>query len=249
MVIAALLYFFAPRASACNVAYIKLQGDLITYIPASEMSTSTAQDQTSSDDITKAIREASATPQMKAIVLEIDSPGGYPVAGQEIESALKLVKNPTVALIRAEGDSAAYMAATGADTIFASEFSDIGDIGTTESYTDQSQQDISNGITFNQLSVGEYKDMFNTDKPLNSAERTLIMSQLQVAYQDFVGIVAENRHMSTSSVLALANGAGVPGQQALQEALIDRLGTIDDVRTFLTQKLGTPAVICGIDTD
>ncbi|HUO50179.1 MAG TPA: S49 family peptidase [Candidatus Paceibacterota bacterium] len=248
-VLAIFLYFLAPTVNACNVAYIPLHGDLKTYIPATDLSTSTAQDETASEDTTMAIRQAAADPSIEAIVLEIDSPGGDPVAGQEIESTLKSVTKPTVALIRSMGDSAAYMAATGANTIFANQFSDVGDIGITESYTDQARQDVASGVTYNQLSIGKYKDMFATDKPLTPDEKALAISQLQVYYQDFVNIVAQNRNMSTSTVLALADGASMPAQQALQDGLIDKLGTIDDVRSFLAQKLSNPAIICGIDTN
>jgi protease-4 len=244
-----LLWFFAPRTHSCNVAYIKLQGTLVTYIPASEAtSTGNAYDQTASEDVTAAIRQASANPVIRAIVLEVNSYGGSPVGGQEIELALKQTKKPTVALIRDEGDSAAYMAATGANTIFASVFSDVGDIGVTQSYTDTAQQDATNGITFNQLSVGTYKDMYNTDKELTPSEKTLAMDELQIVYNDFVQIVAQNRHMSVDKATVLANGAAVTGEEAVQDGLIDKIGNVDDVRSYLSGQLKQSAVICGIDT-
>jgi protease-4 len=252
ILILVLIGWFVNSATihSCNVAYIPLRGDMVTYIAdADSASSSNPQDETSSEDVTSAIRDADADPDMKAIVVGIDSPGGDPVAGEEIESTLKLVSKPTIALIRSEGDSAAYMAATGAQTIFASNFSDVGDIGITESYTDQAQQDAASGITFNQLSVGKYKDMFDPDKPMTADERALVMNQLQILYQDFVQIVVRNRHLSTSTVTTLANGSSMTGQQALSDGLIDKIGDIDDVRTYLSQKLGTDAVICGIDTD
>ncbi len=240
----------SSTSASCNVAYIPLHGGMVTYIPDSESaSSSNQQDQTASEDVTQSIRGAAADPNVKAIILEIDSPGGDPVAGEEIESTLKLVQKPTVALIRSEGDSAAYMAATGANTIFASQFSDLVDIGITESYTDQAKQDVADGITYNQLSIGKYKDMFDPGKPLTADERVLAMSQLQSLYQEFVQIVATNRHLSVPTVTALADGSSMTGQQALQDNLIDKIGDVDDVRTYLTQKLGTSAVICGIDND
>jgi protease-4 len=222
---------------------------MTTYIPTSEAtSTSNASDQTASENVTQEIRQAASNPNIKAVVLEVDSPGGLPIAGQEIELTLKQVKKPTVALIRSEGDSSAYMAATGANTIFASDFSDIGDIGITQSYTDNAKQDETNGITFNQLSVGKYKDMFNTDKPLTPDEQALAMKELQIAYQDFVQIVADNRHMSIDTATALANGASVTGEEAVQDGLVDKIGNIDDVRSYLTEKMKRNAIICGIDS-
>jgi protease-4 len=256
VVIAIAIGWYATSGSAadswgsCNVAYIPLHGTMVTYIPDSESaSSSNEQDQTASSDVTQSIRDADADPSIQAIIVEIDSPGGDPVAGEEIESALKQSSKPTVALIRSEGDSAAYMAASGASRIFASQFSDVGDIGITSSYTDQSKQDQESGITFNQLSIGKYKDMFDPDKPLTADERTLIMSQLQTAYQYFVHIVSANRRLATSTVTTLADGESFLGAEALSDGLIDQIGNVDDVRTYLTQKLATDAVICGIDTD
>jgi protease-4 len=236
--------------ASCSVAYIPVHGELVTYVPASESTTTgDAYDQTASEDVTRSIRTADADPEIKGIVLEIDSPGGSPVAGEEIQAALKQSSKPTVALIRDEGDSAAYLAASGADAIFASAFSDVGDIGITQSYVDSSKQDAENGLTFNQLSVGKYKDMFNTDKPLTPDERALAMKELQIDYNVFVDIVAENRGMSTDTALSLSDGSSFTGQEAVQNGLIDRIGNIDDVRAYLSDKLGANAVICGIDSN
>jgi signal peptide peptidase SppA len=271
-----ILWFANSHKSSCNVAYIKLHGEVVTYIPPpTDVATSTdytylsfppfdatstdtsdqtapqdtsvaALDQTASEDVTQAIRQASANSNIKAIVLEIDSYGGSPVGGQEMELALKHAQKPTVALIRQSGDSAAYMAATGADIIYASVFSDVADIGITESYVDNAKQDVANGLTFDQLSIGKYKDMFNPDKPLTADERTLAMNELQIGYQNFVQIVAENRHMSIEKATALANGASMTGEEGVQAGLIDKIGDVDDVRSYLTGQLKQSAVICGI---
>jgi len=246
------MWLLSPSGNhnSCNVAYIPVQGELVTYIPDSEgTTTGNSYDQTASEDVTQSIRTAEADPSIKGIVLEIDSPGGSPVAGEEIQAALKRSSKPTVALIRDEGDSAAYMAASGADMIFASAFSDVGDIGITQSYVDSAKQDAENGLTYNQLSIGKYKDMFSTDKPLTPDERSLAIQQLQLDYNVFVNIVAENRGMATSTVLALADGSSVTGSEALQNGLINKIGNVDDVRSYLADKIGTDAVICGIDSN
>jgi protease-4 len=236
--------------SSCNVAYIPLHGVMVTYVPDSQSASSNnKQDQISSENVTRSIRDANANSNIQAIVVEIDSPGGDPVAGEEIESALKNSNKPTVALIRSEGNSAAYMAATGADTIFASQFSNVGDIGITSSYVDQSKQNQSSGITFNQLSIGKYKDMFDPNKPFTADERILIMSQLQTAYQYFVQIVATNRHLSVASSTRLSNGESFLAEEALLDGLIDQIGNVDTVRSFISQKINADAVICGIDSD
>ena len=242
-------FFLGPENASCNVAYLKLHGEVVTYVPAGDATTTSnyPADETSSEDLTQSIRDAARDDGIKAIVLEIDSPGGSPVGGEEIASALRTTGKPTAALIRDMGDSAAYMAATGADTIFASAFSDVGDIGITASYVDNSQQNQKDGLNFHQLSIGPYKDMYNPDKPLTPAEQNIIMAQLKTGYDRFVGIVAENRNMSTTTVIKLADGSSKMGEEALAEGLIDSIGNIDDLRTYLSEKLHTRAVICGVD--
>jgi len=238
----AYLYLYAPGRS-CNVAYIKLHGYLATYT-SQDASTS---DQTASEDVTQAIRDADSDSSIRAIVLEVDSGGGSPVAGEEIEKALKASSKPTVALIRSNGDSAAYLSASGASYIFASQFSGVGDIGITSSYTDNAAQNANSGITFNQLSIGKYKDMYNQDKPLTADERALALSQLELYYQDFVDIVAQNRGLATSTVESLADGAERPAAQALHEGLIDQIGGLEDVRAYLQGKLHRTPTFCGLD--
>ncbi len=248
--LAVLIAVPSRRHPSCDVAYIPLHGEMATYIPDSEStSTNNAYDQTASEDVTRSIRDASADSSIKAIVLEVDSPGGSPVAGEEIQAALKRASKPTVALIRDEGDSAAYMAASGANMIFASAFSDVGDIGITQSYVDNAKQNAESGLTYNQLSIGKYKDMFSPDKPMTADERALALQQLQIDYNEFVNIVAGNRDISTSSILALADGSSFTGQEALQNGLINKIGNIDDVRSYLTTTIKTNAIICGIDSN
>jgi protease-4 len=247
IMVCALIYLAINPFPDCNVAYIKLQGEVITYGSLGDGSSSSSDsDSTASEDVTQEIRDADTDSSIKAIVLEIDSPGGSPVGGEEIESTLKASPKPTVALIRDEGDSAAYMAATGANKIYANEFSDVGDIGITSSYTDQSQQDVTEGITYNQLSIGKYKDMFSPDKPLTDDERTLIMGELQTDYQKFVQIVAQNRHLSIDTTTTIANGSGLTAQTALDDGLIDKIGDLSDVQNYLNGVLHKKASICGM---
>jgi protease-4 len=247
IMVCALIYLVLNPFPNCNVAYITLHGDVITYGTLSDGSGSSSDtDSTASEDVTQEIRDADSDNSIKAIVLEIDSPGGSPVGGEEIESTLKASPKPTVALIRDEGDSAAYMAATGADKIYANEFSNVGDIGITSSYTDESQQDTDEGITFNQLSIGKYKDMFDPDKSLTADERTLIMGELQSDYEKFVQIVAQNRHLSIDTTTTIANGSGLTAQTALNDGLIDKIGDLSDVQTYLNGVLHKKAVMCGM---
>ncbi len=220
--------------SDCNVANIKLYGDLYTYVKE----TDDCKDCASSEEVVNQIRDAEANNDIKAILLTIDSTGGNPVAAEEIANTLKQASKPTVALIRSSGDSGAYFAATGAERIFASDMSDVGSIGITSSYVDNSKKNQKDGLTYNSLSLGKYKDTGNPDKPLTDEEKKMILNDLQVGYDIFIKNVANNRHLDIEKVKVLADGNSMDGQKALDNGLIDQLGSLSDVETYLANKIG-----------
>lgn len=231
---------------SCNVSNIKLQGNLYAYISQEDKDENgiTTADAVSSEDIVGAIESAEKNDSIKAIILEINSFGGGGVAAEEVANALKRAKKPTVALIRGNANSAAYYAATGANMIFASANSDIGSIGVTISYLDNAKKNEKDGLTFNQLSVGKFKDIFNSDKPLTDEERKLVERDLKILHENFIKAVAENRKMDIEKVRQLADGSSMPGQMALENNLIDKIGGRYEAEEYLKEKIGEEAEIC-----
>ncbi|MEA2113601.1 MAG: S49 family peptidase [Patescibacteria group bacterium] len=230
----------------CNVAGIALRGELVTYVSAGSMDEDgyAFADQTASEDIVYAIDEAEKSDSIKAIILEIDSVGGGPVAAEEVVDALKKATKPTVALIREYGNSAAYWAATGADIIFALANSDVGSIGVTMSYLDYAEQNREEGLNYNQLSSGKFKDAGDYDKPLTGEERKLFMRDVAILHENFVRVVAENRGLAIEEVRALADGSSMLGEMALEAGLIDKIGGFYDVEEYLEEILGEELEVC-----
>jgi len=230
----------------CNVQGIELRGDLVTYISDSSIAEdgSKLYDETASDYILAMIEEAESDEEIKAIILEIDSYGGSAVAAEEVAKALKRAKKPTVAFVRSAATSAAYWAASGANIIFASALSDIGSIGVTMSYLDNTQKNNKEGLTFNSLSTGKFKDYGSPDKPLTEEEKKLIMRDLEITHNIFIKAVSENRNLPIDKVKLLADGSSMPGEMALENGLIDKIGGIYDVENYLKEKLGENIEVC-----
>jgi protease-4 len=228
----------AGNSKDCNVKIIPLTGLLATYYDITDSGYAY------SDDIISQIEDANKNERIEAIVLEIDSYGGLPVAGEEVLNALKNSDKETVALIRQSGMSAAYMAAIGANTIFASKFSDVGSIGVTSSYVDNANKNKAEGVIFNQLSLGKYKDMMNPDKPLTEEEKALIMRDIKIIHEDFINLVAKHRKLSVEKVGQMADGSSMLGEMALKNGLIDKIGGIDEVKEYLKDKLDIEPIIC-----
>ena len=232
-------------ASGCNVQGVKLYGSLYTYKnSASDGTGQLSKDVASSEEITAAIDKANNNNSIKAILLEVDSGGGSPVGGWEIAEALKHSKKPTVALIRERGDSAAYLSASGAKYIIASANSDVGSIGVTMSYLGNADKNTTDGLTFYQLSEGEFKDAGNPDKVLTQAEGELFMRDVKVLYNNFIKYVSENRHLDVAKVTKLADGSSMLGQMAKDNGLIDQVGGIYDVKDYLQKQIKTGVNIC-----
>ena len=231
--------------AACNVSGITLWGDLVGRQTGSTDEDGNSEvDQTTSDSILFYIDEAEGDQAIKAILIEIDSYGGYPVAAEEVMNALKRAEKPTVALIREYGDSAAYWAATGADKIFASENSEVGSIGVTMSYIDYSKQNTVEGITYNQISSGKFKDAGNWEKTLTAEEKALFQRDVNILHDNFVRSVAENRNLDIEKARLLADGSTMLGAMAKEKGLIDEIGGIYEVEEYLKGLIGEEPEIC-----
>ena len=226
----------------CNVLAFSIKGYLSTYIP--KQPAEQEIDVSSSEDIVDGILLAQNDPEMKAIMLSIDSSGGDGVAGEEIATALESFDKPSVAVIRSIGASAAYWASTGADKIYASKISDVGSIGVTASYLDESNKNAKDGYTFVELSSARYKDTGDPSKRLTQEEREILMSDLKKAHDVFVQDVATNRNLEVSAVQKLANGLTFIGEDALSYGLIDEIGDVASATKYLEEKIGEKAELC-----
>ncbi len=223
----------------CNIAVVPIQGDIISFDDPNAPQYGGGNTPSSSGDyFARYVRHAEQDPNILGVLVPIDSGGGEPAASEVMMNVLKRSRLPSVALIRSMGASGAYMAALGASHVIASQISDVGSIGVTYSYLNESTKNTRDGIDFVQISSGQYKDMGNPDKPITDAERQLYERDLLIYKELFVSIVAESRHLSTTTVEALATGETWPGSLALQNGLIDQLGDEETAKAWFAEKLG-----------
>lgn len=238
-------YYFTECPIGSNVAIIKIYGEIITYGTETIGDFGIAEDDiTSSKTITDYLNQINEDDEIKAIIIEIDSPGGYPVASEEIANALKKTEKLTVAVIRESGMSGAYLIASATDKIYASKMSDVGSIGVTMSYLDYSQQNEKEGLIYQQLSSGEFKDAGNPDKELSEKEKEIIMRDVKKIHQIFIEMVAENRNLDIEKVEKLADGSTMLGQDAKENGLIDEIGSIGEAKNWLEKELKIKASVC-----
>ncbi len=236
--------------ASCSVAHVQLHGILL----------STASGLTelvggggiaSADAVMASIRAADKDDAVVAVVLDIDSPGGLPVAGDDIMQTLRGTTKPTVAVIRDIGTSAAYWAAAGADYVVASPVSDVGSIGVTMSYREVASSTEYEGSRWIDLSSGAFKDAGNPERMLRSEEHTYFQGQVAAVHAYMIERIATARPALTREALATyADGRSYLGSEALDRKLIDKLGSFPEALAYVDTVRGEPlgtAQLCDPD--
>lgn len=203
----------------CNVAVLPVEGEIwpfygMSYTPlivTPEM-VETSMDTIEEDDT------------IEAVLVEINSPGGLPVASERIAQRLSNSPLPTVGLIGDIGASGGYMVAAATDHLIASPMSIVGSIGVTMSYVENSEQNEEDGLTYVELNTGKFKDSGSPDKPLSEEERELFQRDLDDLYETFIKMVSEYRDIPLDKVRELADGSTVNGTRAKDLGLVDTVG-------------------------
>jgi len=221
-----------------NVALIPIKGAIYS----EEMSTF-GERTTSSTNVVELIEKANKNPSIKAIIFEINSPGGTPVASDEIANAIKKTNKTTVSWIRDIGTSGAYWIASAADVIVANRMSITGSIGVIGSYLEYSGLLKHFNVTYQRLVSAKHKDMGSPFRSLTPEEEQLFKQTLSIIHNYFVEEVATNRKLSKDKVAKLADGRFFLGAQAKKLGLVDILGGKEDAINYIEQKLNITAEI------
>ncbi|MBN2454668.1 signal peptide peptidase SppA [Candidatus Woesearchaeota archaeon] len=223
-----MLLLFTPETG--NVAVIKLHG--VISVDDDSLFSSGA----SSGQIVDMIELAEESDEIAAILIDINSPGGSAAASEEVASAIREAKKPTIALIRDVGASGAYWAASAADTIIASPVSITGSIGVSASYLEFSGLFEDYGVGYERLVSGQYKDMGSPYRNLTAEEREIMQVLIDDIQEHFIASVAENRNMEAEKMRELATGMVYTGRQAKELGLVDILGDKSTAEALLKEK-------------
>jgi protease-4 len=197
----------------------------------------------SSEQILKHLTELRNSPNVKSIVLRIDSPGGAVGASQEIYAEVKRTSEvkPVVASMGSMGASGGYYAALGADNIIANPGTMTGSIGVIVKFPNLESLYEKIGYKSEVIKSGPLKDVGASNRPLSDEERNLMQDLIDNVYTQFVRDIAASRSMPEETIYDLADGRIYSGEQALEVGLIDSLGNFTDAIT-LAADLG------GLDT-
>lgn len=191
----------------------------------------------------KAIVEAAGNPNVKAILVSINSPGGTTAGGEELYEALMAAraKKPVVAVIKELGASAAYMTAIASDRIFARRLSIVGSIGVLYQHVDAGKLLGTIGIDLDKVATGPLKAEPEIDGPIKPEVRASIESLVRDSFDWFVAIVAERRGLTFDQTLLMADGRILTGRQGIEAGLIDAVGGEAEALDWLEAEKGLGA--------
>ena len=177
---------------------------------------------------------------VKAVIVDIDSPGGTVSGGETLRAALAYVagKKPVVAVMHGTAASAGYMVATAAERIFAREGTLTGSIGVILQTGEVSGLLGKLGISAEAITSGPLKDQPSLTKPLSPEGRQVLHGIVEDMYEQFVALVAEGRHMDPARVRELGDGRPYTGRQALTLGLVDAMGGEIEAKAWLHEKHG-----------
>ena len=186
---------------------------------------------TSYELIAKDFRTALDNPQIKAIILDIDSPGGEVNGVSELSSMIYEARGikPIIAYASGDAASGAYWIASAADEIVVSETSALGSIGVVGMYRANDDNDKAIEIVSSQ-SPHKLLDVSSDEG------RVRLQARIDSMADVFIQSIARHRNIDASRVLSDYGGGDVMiGQQAIMAGMADRIGSLDQLITQLSQ--------------
>jgi len=175
---------------------------------------------------------------VNAVILRINSPGGTVGASQELYDQVLRIKDelniPVISSIGDIGASGAYYVALASDKIYANPGSLVGSIGVIMGNINFSQLAEKYGVDFSVFKSGKYKDTLSGWRDPTSDEEDLLQGLVDNVHQQFVSVLIEERGLTDDEAKAIAQGQVFSGQQALENKLIDDVGSFEDVVEFVS---------------
>lgn len=180
-----------------------------------------------SQSVATDIAQIADLPNLKAVIVRINSPGGDYNASDEIYFALKqLKKEKNVPIIVSMGGYAAsggYFVALAGDKLIAEPLTVTGSIGVLGGKVELSKMWQKLGVEWETVQTGKNADILSFNKPFTLQEKQIFNESLDEIYDDFTKKVLENRHL-TLSIDKVARGRVWLGWQALRLGLVDDIG-------------------------
>ncbi len=199
------------------------------------------------DSVLAQIRAAQADDDVKAIIVDVDSPGGGITASDEIYRALMTFRSSAegrvvIIFMHDLAASGGYYIAMASDWIIAQPTTVVGSIGVIMQSINMKGLSEKIGITDVTIKSGANKDLLNPFSEVDPAQRQLLQEMINSMYEHFLGIVQESRQIPMEELRPIADGRIFVADQALALDLVDQIGYWEDVTEKTKELLGVDTV-------
>jgi protease-4 len=227
--------------SEAHIALIEAAGDIVEGQGSSGPFGDSTQ--IAGDEMARAIRQATADNDIKAILLRVDSPGGSVTASDQILDAVKKAQaagKPVVVSMGSVAASGGYYISLSADKIVAEPGTITGSIGVLTGKISFGNTLGLVGVKGEMVSVGKNALMDSDLQPYTDDQWKALNAQADAIYADFTEKVAKGRKMPLAKVQDVARGRVWSGADAAQRGLVDKLGGFWDAAAIAKRLAGIP---------
>ncbi|BAQ16019.1 signal peptide peptidase SppA [Methyloceanibacter caenitepidi] len=178
--------------------------------------------------------------QVKAVILEVNSPGGTTTGGEALYDAIRRLseKKPVVATCGTLATSAAYIVALATDRIFVYGNTITGSVGVIFQWANVTELMKSLGIQFEDVKSGTLKAVPSPFEPTTEEARKVTEEMVDDAMEWFVGLVETRRKITPDTIPGLTEGRIYSGRQAVDYKLVDQIGDELAARAWLAKERG-----------
>lgn len=187
--------------------------------------------------------EIAADPNVKAVTLRLNTPGGEVVATDILYQKIQELREndiPVIACMEVMAASGGYYVAAGCDRIFANRYTTTGSIGVLISGI--KYYDLLNkiGVQEENFASGANKTMLSGGAPTTPEAAEIARKMVAQIYQGFVEVVAKGRNIPEEEIKnsSIGDGRVFTGEQALELNLVDELGSLEDAIQYAAQTAG-----------
>ena len=193
--------------------------------------------------ILRLLDEIAENDRIRAVVLQIDSPGGSTAGSEALYAAIRRVaaRKPVVSVVGALGASGAYVAALGTDHVVAAETSLVGSIGVVIQWAELQQLLRNIGVSFQQVKSSPLKATPNGFEPTSPEARAALQAVVGDSYQWFTDLVRTRRNIEGEELRNVSDGRVFTGRQSRELRLVDELGDERTAIAWLERERQVPA--------
>jgi protease-4 len=209
------MFIAGLKAKTQSVAVVEMEGAIGPRIKPAEY--------------VKLLRHLEESESVRAVVLDIDSPGGSAPGSNYLYLAVKALaaKKPVIAFIRGVGASGAYMLACPATKIVAIPSAIIGSIGVISMRPAVYEALDRIGVQMSVTKSDRLKDMGSMFREATEEEKQKEQELVDDLYDQFLEIVSEGRGLDKAKAKELATGEVFTARRCVGLGLVDELGDLE----------------------